>query len=68
MNFFPVAACRATCTNCISKLKFAFLSSYYDQIAPASARLFKEKKAQKPCIIYQDDEYGLEILRGVEVS
>jgi len=51
-----------------SKLKFAFLSSYYDQIAPASARLFKEKKAQKPCIIYQDDEYGLEILRGVEAG
>ena len=67
MNFFPAALSRDMYEP-ISKLKFAFLSSYYDQIAPASARLFKEKKAQRPCIIYQDDEYGLEILRGVEAG
>lgn len=67
MNFFPAALSRDMYEP-VSKLKFAFLSSYYDQIAPASARLFKEKNAQKPCIIYQDDEYGLEILRGVEAG
>ncbi|CAN5692206.1 ABC transporter substrate-binding protein [soil metagenome] len=67
MNFFPAALSRDMYEP-TSKLKFAFLSSYYDQILPTSARLYKEKKAQKPCIIYQDDEYGLEILRGVEAG
>jgi branched-chain amino acid transport system substrate-binding protein len=67
MNFFPAALSRDMYEP-VHKLKFAFLSSYYDQIAPASARLYREKKASKPCIIYQDDEYGLEILRGTEAG
>jgi len=67
MNFFPAALSRDMYEP-VNKLKFAFLSSYYEQIAPASARLYREKKAGKPCIIYQDDEYGLEILRGTEAG
>src|SRR3989344_66631 len=67
MNFFPAALSRDMYEP-VHKLKFAFLSSYYEQIAPASARLYREKKASKPCIIYQDDEYGLEILRGTEAG
>ncbi len=67
MNFFPAALSRDMYEP-VSKLKFAFLSSYYDQIAPAAARLYREKKAARPCIIYQDDEYGLEILRGTEAG
>jgi len=67
MNFFPAALSRDMYEPA-SKLKFAFLSSYYEQIAPASARLFLERKSTKPCIIYQDDEYGLEILRGTEAG
>jgi branched-chain amino acid transport system substrate-binding protein len=67
INFFPSALSRDMYEP-VHKLKFAFLSSYYEQIAPASARLYREKKASKPCIIYQDDEYGLEILRGTEAG
>ncbi|WP_304309092.1 ABC transporter substrate-binding protein [Pseudacidovorax intermedius] len=67
LNFFPAALSRDMYEP-VSKLKFAFLSSYYDQIAPAAARLYREKKAARPCIIYQDDEYGLEILRGTEAG
>ncbi|MBN9409245.1 MAG: ABC transporter substrate-binding protein [Burkholderiales bacterium] len=67
MNFFPAALSRDMYEP-VNKLKFAFISSYYEQIAPASARLYREKKAGKPCIIYQDDEYGLEILRGTEAG
>jgi branched-chain amino acid transport system substrate-binding protein len=67
MNFFPAALSRDMYEP-VNKLKFAFLSSYFEQIAPASARLYREKKASKPCIIYQDDEYGLEILRGTEAG
>jgi branched-chain amino acid transport system substrate-binding protein len=67
MNFFPAALSRDMYEP-VHKLKFAFLSSYYEQIVPASARLYTEKHATKPCIIYQDDEYGLEILRGTEAG
>lgn len=67
MNFFPAALSRDMYEP-VHKLKFAFLSSYYEQIAPASARLYREKNAGKPCILYQDDEYGLEILRGTEAG
>ncbi len=67
MNFFPSALSRDMYEP-LHKLKFAFLSSYYEQIVPASARLYREQKASKPCIIYQDDEYGLEILRGTEAG
>lgn len=67
VNFFPSALSRDMYEP-VHKLKFAFLSSYYDQIVPAVAKVYKEKKATKPCIIYQDDEYGLEILRGAETG
>ena len=67
VNFFPAALSRDMYEP-LHKLKFAFVSSYYEQIVPASARLYREKKASKPCIIYQDDEYGLEILRGTEAG
>lgn len=67
VNFFPAALSRDMYEP-LHKLKFAFVSSYYEQIVPAVAKLYKEKAAKRPCIIYQDDEYGLEILRGAEAG
>lgn len=67
MNFFPAALSRDMYEP-THPLKYAFISSYYDQIKPAAPRLFREKKASRPCIVYQDDEYGLEILRGAEAG
>ena len=67
VNFFPAALSRDMYEP-LHKLKFAFVSSYYEQIVPAVGILYKEKSAKKPCIIYQDDEYGLEILRGAEAG
>ena len=31
-------------------------------------KLVKEKGAKKVCTIYQDDEFGLEVLRGAEAG
>ncbi len=67
VNFFPAALSRDMYEP-LHPQKFAFLSSYYEQIVPAVARLYKEKQSARPCIIYQDDEYGLEILRGAEAG
>jgi len=44
------------------------LSTYYDQMRIAVPRLVKEKNAKKVCAIYQDDEFGLEVLRGAEAG
>ena len=46
------------------KLKFATLSSYYDQVR-AGLKYFVEKKGTKaPCVMYQDTEFGQEILEA----
>lgn len=67
MNFFPSALARDMYEP-VHPLKYAFISSYYEQIQPAAARLYREKKATRACAVYQDDEYGLEILRGAEAG
>jgi branched-chain amino acid transport system substrate-binding protein len=45
-------------------LKFGVLSTYYDQIR-AGLKYFAEKKGVKaPCVMYQDTEFGQEILEA----
>lgn len=65
VSFFPVTAAREMYEP-HHRLKYSFAATYYDQIRRAAPKLVQEKKAQKACIIYQDDEFGLEILRGTE--
>ena len=50
----------------LHKLKFSFAAPYYDQIRIGVKWMAKEHGSKKFCIIYQDDEYGLEVLRGAE--
>jgi len=50
----------------LHKLKFSFAAPYYDQIRSGVKWMAKERGSKKFCIIYQDDEYGLEVLRGAE--
>lgn len=64
-NLFPITAAREM-SEPLHKLKFALGSSYYDQMRTTLPRLIKEKGAKKVCTIYQDDDFGLEVLRGVE--
>jgi branched-chain amino acid transport system substrate-binding protein len=67
VNFFPVTAAREMYEP-VHKLKFAFAVSYYDQMRTFAPRLAKEKNAKKVCIIHQDDEFGLEVMRGAEAG
>ncbi|MCB2033370.1 MAG: ABC transporter substrate-binding protein, partial [Ottowia sp.] len=48
--------------------KYSFAATYFDQMRLAAPRLVKEKGAKKVCAIYQDDEFGLEVLRGAEAG
>lgn len=67
INFFPITAAREMYEP-LHRLKYAFAATYYDQIRHAAPVLAKEKGAKKICTVYQDDEFGLEILRGAEAG
>jgi len=67
INFLPVTAAREMYEP-LNRLKFSFAVTYYDQVRTFLPRLMKEKGAKKICAIYQDDEFGLEVLRGAEAA
>ena len=67
INFFPLTAAREMYEP-FHRLKYAYAAPYYDQIRMVLPTLAKEKNAKKICIIYQDDEFGLEVLRGGETA
>jgi branched-chain amino acid transport system substrate-binding protein len=67
MNFFPMALSKDMYEP-VNKLKFAFVSSYIEQMTRATPRLYKEKNATKACTLYQDDDYGQEVMKGAEIG
>ncbi len=67
VNFQPITAAREMYEP-LHRLKYSFAATYYDQIRTMLPTLVKEKSAKKVCIIYQDDDFGLEVLRGAEAG
>jgi branched-chain amino acid transport system substrate-binding protein len=65
INFFPITAAREMYEP-LDRLKYSFAATYYDQMREALPKLVKEKNAKKPCAIYQDDDFGTEVLKGAE--
>ncbi len=66
INFFPLTGAREMFEEPHRRLKYAFSVPYYDQARTGTPRLVKEKGAKKACALYQDDEFGLEVMRGAE--
>jgi len=64
-SLFPITGAREMYEP-LHKLKYAYFSNYYDQVKQIAVQLVKEKQAKKVCLIYQDDDFGLEVLRGTE--
>ena len=67
INWMPLSAGREM-YEAPNRLKFAYVASYYDTIKMNTPQLFKEKGARKACVLYQDDDYGLEVLKGAEAG
>jgi len=67
VNFMPITAAREMYEP-TNRLKYALVSAYYDQMRLALPKMVKEKNVRKICTIYQDDEFGLEVLRGAEAG
>ena len=67
INFFPVTAAREMYEP-FHRLKYSFAATYFDQMRRAVVQMVKEKSIKKVCTIYQDDDFGLEVLRGGEAG
>ncbi len=67
VNFFPITAAREMYEP-FNRLKYSFAATYFDQMRTALPKLVKDKGAKKVCTIYQDDEFGLEVVRGGEAG
>jgi branched-chain amino acid transport system substrate-binding protein len=67
INFMPITAAREMYEP-FHKLKYSFAATYYDQIRTSLPKMVKDKGAKKVCAIYQDDEFGLEVVRGAEAG
>lgn len=65
INFLPLTAAREMYEP-LNPLTYAFIAPYYQQIREAVPEMVKEKKLSKVCTIYQDDEFGAEVLKGTE--
>jgi len=67
INFLPITAAREMYEP-QHKLKWANAATYYDQMRIAAPRLMKDRNLTKACVIYQDDDFGMEVLRGAEAG
>ena len=60
-NLFPLTAARSM-FDPFHKLKFTSGSTYYDQIRTGIKYLVDENKRNKVCVLYEDTDFGQEIL------
>ncbi|KAA0218026.1 MAG: ABC transporter substrate-binding protein [Lautropia sp.] len=65
INLFPFSPARQM-FDPVHRLKFASFTPYHDQVRQSVPVLVRQKGLKKPCIIYQDDDYGIEHLKGAE--
>tara|TARA_B100000700_G_C14925283_1_gene799087 strand:+ start:95 stop:1294 length:1200 start_codon:yes stop_codon:yes gene_type:complete len=62
-NLFPLTGAR-TMVEPFHKLKFSQRGIYYDEIRAGLKYFVEQEKKTNPCVIYQDTDYGQEILEG----
>lgn len=65
INFFPLTAAREMYEP-FHRLKFSINPTYYEQMLEGLPPLVKQKGLSKICAVYQDDEFGMEVLRGAQ--
>ena len=66
-NLAPITASKAMYEP-FNKLKFGTLPSYFDQMRIYLPILVKEKGSKTVCTIYQDDDFGTEVMQGAEAG
>src|SRR5215469_1507613 len=66
-NLFPLSAARSMYEP-FERLKFYGAASYVDQIRAGIDYFVKNKGVKKVCVMYQDTDFGKEILEGAELQ
>lgn len=66
-HLFPLTAARQMYEP-LHRLKYSFAAPYYDQMRAAVKRIVKEKGYKNVCTLYQDDDFGLEVMQGAEAG
>lgn len=64
-NMFPLTGARAM-VEPLHPLKFTARGIYYYEMRAAVRYFIEQEGKQSPCVIYQDTDYGQEILEGVQ--
>jgi branched-chain amino acid transport system substrate-binding protein len=67
LHLFPLTAAREM-FDPFHKLKFSYSAPYFDQIRAGVKYLIAQKGSKRICTIYQDDDFGLEVMRGGEAA
>ncbi len=66
-HLFPLTAAREMYEP-LHKLKYSFAATYFDQMKAGVKHLVKLKGSKKVCTMYQDDDFGAEVMRGAEAG
>jgi len=66
-NLFPLSAARSMYEP-FERLKFYGAASYVDQIRAGIQYFVKNKGVKRVCVMYQDTDFGKEILEGAELQ
>jgi branched-chain amino acid transport system substrate-binding protein len=66
-HLFPLTAAREMYEP-LHKLKYSFAATYYDQMRAGVKYMVKLKNAKKVCTLYQDDDFGAEVMHGAEAG
>ncbi|WP_372956227.1 ABC transporter substrate-binding protein [Marinobacter sp.] len=66
-SLFPFSAARQTYIP-INDLQWASVATYDGQMEAGIQYMMEEKTFERPCAIYQDDEFGTEVLKGAEAG
>ena len=66
-HLFPLTAAREMYEP-LHKLKYSFAATYFDQMRSGVKHLVKLKGSKKVCTMYQDDDFGAEVMRGAEAG
>ena len=61
-NLFPISGSRSM-VEPFRELQFAARGIYYDEIR-AGTKYFLDRGRKRPCVVYQDTDYGQEVLEG----
>lgn len=66
-HLFPFSPHESTYTP-LHPLKFQMFAPYQDYMEAATRHMVTTRGYERTCLLYQDDDYGLEVMKGVEAA